>query len=431
VGAKNWKRISIEFLDGRRSDVQCLHRWNKVLEPGLVNDVINKPAAIKSDEYASSGQKEQAHWLKDMSFLTENEKIKASIDCIGFQNFPNVSFEGNGVKDLKGNCKLILTKAGDKHRLLMVAEKRMKMIDVNESQSTTTVSGNRGSCGYRVWWALGGCCCCCDPFGPNGGLGGTMFGRCLPCFASPDNYKGSTKSFVASYTASRENGVEFVSASVEDQVVYANYKSLSNTEVELMQRTLEASMNIEHKKPWNCCKWCCLPSCCCKIRCCKIPCCKIPCCKKPSSQKIERHESVAIDKSDTTVSHDTLLHNITVTENQAQITLEDGKPYTKSTTAKSLACVFMTMASPEVGGFIKFVALVQPDVSASQVSKFVGALSCLTDADRVMKRQHWPGDKTQAADLFDFQLTPILVKMLAAPENVDEDDAADPADGDA
>lgn len=36
VGAKNWKRISIEFLDGRRSDVQCLHRWNKVLKPGLV-----------------------------------------------------------------------------------------------------------------------------------------------------------------------------------------------------------------------------------------------------------------------------------------------------------------------------------------------------------------------------------------------------------
>jgi len=36
VGAKNWKRISQEFLDGRRSDVQCLHRWNKVLKPGLV-----------------------------------------------------------------------------------------------------------------------------------------------------------------------------------------------------------------------------------------------------------------------------------------------------------------------------------------------------------------------------------------------------------
>jgi len=35
-GAKNWKRISKDFLNGRRSDVQCLHRWIKVLQPGLV-----------------------------------------------------------------------------------------------------------------------------------------------------------------------------------------------------------------------------------------------------------------------------------------------------------------------------------------------------------------------------------------------------------
>jgi hypothetical protein len=36
IGAKNWKRIAAEFLDGTRSDVQCLHRWQKVLKPGLV-----------------------------------------------------------------------------------------------------------------------------------------------------------------------------------------------------------------------------------------------------------------------------------------------------------------------------------------------------------------------------------------------------------
>ena len=36
VGPKNWRRISAEFLHGRRSDVQCLHRWQKVLRPGLV-----------------------------------------------------------------------------------------------------------------------------------------------------------------------------------------------------------------------------------------------------------------------------------------------------------------------------------------------------------------------------------------------------------
>jgi hypothetical protein len=34
-GAKNWKNIAL-LLGGKRSDVQCLHRWNKVLKPGLV-----------------------------------------------------------------------------------------------------------------------------------------------------------------------------------------------------------------------------------------------------------------------------------------------------------------------------------------------------------------------------------------------------------
>lgn len=36
VGAKNWKKISVEFMHSKRSDVQCLHRWQKVLRPGLV-----------------------------------------------------------------------------------------------------------------------------------------------------------------------------------------------------------------------------------------------------------------------------------------------------------------------------------------------------------------------------------------------------------
>jgi hypothetical protein len=35
IGAKNWKQISAEFLRGARSEVQCLHRWTKVLQPGL------------------------------------------------------------------------------------------------------------------------------------------------------------------------------------------------------------------------------------------------------------------------------------------------------------------------------------------------------------------------------------------------------------
>ena len=33
-GAKNWKRIASYFND--RTDVQCLHRWQKVLNPKLI-----------------------------------------------------------------------------------------------------------------------------------------------------------------------------------------------------------------------------------------------------------------------------------------------------------------------------------------------------------------------------------------------------------
>jgi hypothetical protein len=36
VGPSNWKLISTDFLADQRSDVQCLHRWQKVLQPGLV-----------------------------------------------------------------------------------------------------------------------------------------------------------------------------------------------------------------------------------------------------------------------------------------------------------------------------------------------------------------------------------------------------------
>ena len=35
LGGKNWKRISQLAFSGSRTDVQCLHRWQKVLRPGL------------------------------------------------------------------------------------------------------------------------------------------------------------------------------------------------------------------------------------------------------------------------------------------------------------------------------------------------------------------------------------------------------------
>ncbi len=36
IGAKNWKKVANNYLRGNRTDVQCLHRWQKVLRPGLV-----------------------------------------------------------------------------------------------------------------------------------------------------------------------------------------------------------------------------------------------------------------------------------------------------------------------------------------------------------------------------------------------------------
>eukprot|EP00520_Triparma_pacifica_P006453 CAMPEP_0118650828 /NCGR_PEP_ID=MMETSP0785-20121206/10454_1 /TAXON_ID=91992 /ORGANISM="Bolidomonas pacifica, Strain CCMP 1866" /LENGTH=841 /DNA_ID=CAMNT_0006543227 /DNA_START=97 /DNA_END=2619 /DNA_ORIENTATION=+ len=36
VGPQNWKMIATDYLGDQRSDVQCLHRWQKVLQPGLV-----------------------------------------------------------------------------------------------------------------------------------------------------------------------------------------------------------------------------------------------------------------------------------------------------------------------------------------------------------------------------------------------------------
>jgi hypothetical protein len=45
-GPKNWKHISELWMGGKRTDVQCLHRWNKVLKPGLVKG----PWTTKEDD---------------------------------------------------------------------------------------------------------------------------------------------------------------------------------------------------------------------------------------------------------------------------------------------------------------------------------------------------------------------------------------------
>ena len=44
-GARNWKRIA-SFLD-HRTDVQCLHRWQKVLNPSMVKGPWSKAEDMK------------------------------------------------------------------------------------------------------------------------------------------------------------------------------------------------------------------------------------------------------------------------------------------------------------------------------------------------------------------------------------------------
>ena len=58
-GAKNWKRLAM-LLGTVRSDVQCLHRWNKVLRPGLSKGpwaaVWNQPASqLRKRSYGDDG----------------------------------------------------------------------------------------------------------------------------------------------------------------------------------------------------------------------------------------------------------------------------------------------------------------------------------------------------------------------------------------
>merc|ERR1712147_280657 len=48
-GAKKWKRVA-ELLGSVRTDIQCLHRWTKVIKPGL-----NKgPWSAEEDEVVKS-----------------------------------------------------------------------------------------------------------------------------------------------------------------------------------------------------------------------------------------------------------------------------------------------------------------------------------------------------------------------------------------
>lgn len=44
-GGRNWKKISEQIPD--RTDVQCLHRWQKVLRPGLIKGPWTAEVSLK------------------------------------------------------------------------------------------------------------------------------------------------------------------------------------------------------------------------------------------------------------------------------------------------------------------------------------------------------------------------------------------------
>ncbi len=64
-GGRNWKKIS-ECLDGR-TDVQCLHRWQKVLRPGLIKGPWTKPEDDKVIELVMQfGVKSWSHIAREL-----------------------------------------------------------------------------------------------------------------------------------------------------------------------------------------------------------------------------------------------------------------------------------------------------------------------------------------------------------------------------
>lgn len=72
-GGRNWKKIS-ELLEGR-TDVQCLHRWQKVLKPGLVKG----PWTKEEDEKVVELVKE--YGVKSWSFIARKLEGRLGKQC--------------------------------------------------------------------------------------------------------------------------------------------------------------------------------------------------------------------------------------------------------------------------------------------------------------------------------------------------------------
>ena len=72
---KNWKRIAESAFGASKSDVQCLHRWQKVLKPGL----IKGPWMKEEDELVTKLVAQ--HGVKKWSFIASHLKGRLGKQC--------------------------------------------------------------------------------------------------------------------------------------------------------------------------------------------------------------------------------------------------------------------------------------------------------------------------------------------------------------
>ena len=56
-GEKNWKKISYNMK--KRSSIQCLHRWTKILKPGLVKG----PWSVEEDKILLNWVKNEGYFI--------------------------------------------------------------------------------------------------------------------------------------------------------------------------------------------------------------------------------------------------------------------------------------------------------------------------------------------------------------------------------
>ncbi len=72
---KNWKKIASHAFGDSKSDVQCLHRWQKVLRPGLVK------GAWTAEEDALVTRLVSEHGLKKWSLIASHLNGRLGKQC--------------------------------------------------------------------------------------------------------------------------------------------------------------------------------------------------------------------------------------------------------------------------------------------------------------------------------------------------------------